>query len=110
LPHWDYPKLIVNGKHDAIDFPKIPKADHYHQFVDACLGNDECIAPITYTGRLTEFILQGVIANRCPIKLCAGMSHRQNLWNPTPTRCCILNTESFKQTFCVKIHGRHFFY
>ncbi|MGQ7871032.1 Gfo/Idh/MocA family protein [Sunxiuqinia sp. sy24] len=66
LPHWDYPKLIVNGKYEPIDFPDIPKADHYHQFVDACLGKDECSAPFTYAARLTESILLGVIANRFP--------------------------------------------
>jgi len=68
LPHWDYPKLIVNGKYESIDFPEIPEADHYHQFVDACLGKDECSAPFTYAARLTESILLGVIANRFPKK------------------------------------------
>lgn len=68
LPHWDYPKLIVNGKYEEIDFPEIPKADHYHQFVDACLGKDECSASFSYAARLTESILLGVIANRFPNK------------------------------------------
>ena len=66
LPHWDYPKLIVNDKYEPIDFPDIPKADHYHQFVDACMGKDECSAPFSYAARLTESILLGVIANRFP--------------------------------------------
>jgi predicted dehydrogenase len=66
LPHWDYPKLVVNGKYEEIDFPEIPKADHYHQFVDACLGKDKCSAPFSYAARLTESILLGVIANRFP--------------------------------------------
>jgi predicted dehydrogenase len=66
LPHWDYPKLIVNGKYEEIDFPQIEKADHYHQFVDTCLGNDKCSASFTYAARLTESILLGVIANRFP--------------------------------------------
>jgi predicted dehydrogenase len=66
LPHWDYPKLIVNGKYEEIDFPQIEKADHYHQFVDACLGKDKCSASFTYAARLTESILLGVIANRFP--------------------------------------------
>ncbi len=39
---------------------------HYHQFVDACLGKDECSAPFSYASRLTETILLGVIANRFP--------------------------------------------
>jgi len=68
LPHWDYPKLIVNGKYEKIDFPVIEKVDHYHQFVDACLGNATCSAPFSYAARLTESILLGVIANRFPNK------------------------------------------
>lgn len=66
LPHWDYPKLIVNGKYEKIDFPTLEKVDHYHQFIDACQGKTECSAPFTYGARLTEAILLGVIANRFP--------------------------------------------
>jgi hypothetical protein len=39
---------------------------HYHQFVDACLGKDACSAPFSYSARLTETILLGVIAGRFP--------------------------------------------
>jgi len=66
LPHWDYPKLIVNGEYEKIEFPILKKMDHYHQFIDACLGKAECSAPFTYSARLTEAILLGVIANRFP--------------------------------------------
>ena len=66
LPHWDFPKLIVNGKYEKIDYPPIETVDHYHQFVDTCLGKAECSAPFSYAARLTESILLGVIANRFP--------------------------------------------
>ena len=66
LPHWDFPKLIVNGKYEKVDYPELEQADHYHQFVDACLGNDHCSAPFSYAARLTEAILLGVVANRFP--------------------------------------------
>ncbi len=68
LPHWNYPKLIVDGKFEKIDFPVIEKVDHYHQFVDACLGKTECSAAFSYAARLTEAILLGVVANRFPNK------------------------------------------
>ncbi|MEZ4777725.1 MAG: Gfo/Idh/MocA family oxidoreductase [Bacteroidia bacterium] len=68
LPHIDYPKLIVNGKYEKIDFPELEKKDHYHQFVDACLGTDKTSAPFSYAARLTEAILLGVVANRFPNK------------------------------------------
>lgn len=66
LPHIDFPKLIVNGQYEEIDFPKLEKQDHYHQFVDTCLGKDECSAPFSYAARLSESILLGVVANRFP--------------------------------------------
>lgn len=68
LPHWNYPKLIVNGAFKEIDFPEIEEDDHYHQFVDACMGKGQCSAPFSYASRLTEAILLGVIANRFPNK------------------------------------------
>lgn len=68
LPHWDYPKLIIEGKYEKIDFPEIVSANHYHQFVDTCLGKDVCSAPFSYAARLTESILLGVVANRFPNK------------------------------------------
>jgi len=68
LPHWEYPKLIVEGKYEKIDFPELETNDHYHQFVDTCLEKDECSAPFSYAARLTESILLGVVANRFPNK------------------------------------------
>jgi hypothetical protein len=68
LPHIGYPKLMVTGKFEKIDFPELTEIDHYHQFVDACLGNGECSAPFSYASKLTEAILLGVVANRFPNK------------------------------------------
>ncbi|MFH0758893.1 MAG: Gfo/Idh/MocA family oxidoreductase [Bacteroidota bacterium] len=68
LPHWELPKLIINGKYEKIDFPELDIHDHYHQFVDSCLGKDQCSAPFSYAARLTEAILLGVVANRFPAK------------------------------------------
>lgn len=87
LPHFmRLPKLFVDGKYVNIDAEiaalekehnlgtpirnygtESPK--HYHQFVEACLGNGECTAPFSYSARLTEVILLGVIAGRFPNKL-----------------------------------------
>jgi len=83
LPHFmQLPRLIVEGKYEEIDAAKIEQFNmgepirdyeiegkkHYHQFVDACLGKDECSAPFSYASRLTETILLGVIAGRFPNK------------------------------------------
>lgn len=82
LPHFmELPRLIVDGKYKDLGLSKIKKAEqlgppmrdynkegnmHYHQFVDACLGKAECTAPFSYSARLTETILLGVIAGRFP--------------------------------------------
>lgn len=68
LPHINKPKLIVDGAYEEIDFPELEKKDHYHEFVDACMGKTESSAPFSYSSRLTEAILLGVIANRFPNK------------------------------------------
>lgn len=86
LPHFmKKPILIKNGKYINIDaeIASLEKeynmssanrdyetegAKHYHQFVDACLGNAECSAPFSYSANLTEVILLGVIACRFPNK------------------------------------------
>lgn len=86
LPHFmQLPKKIVNGEYVDIsaEIAAVEKANnmgkpirdyasegpkHYHQFVDACLGKDECTAPFSYASRLTETILLGVIAGRFPNK------------------------------------------
>jgi hypothetical protein len=82
LPHFmQLPRHIVDGKYKELDLTKLKKSGkigevfrdydvegkrHYHQFVDACLGKDECSAPFSYASRLTETILLGVIAGRFP--------------------------------------------
>ena len=85
LPHFmELPRLIIDGKYKKIDVSEFessgqitnqPVRDyagesylHYHQFVDACLGKDVCSAPFSYSARLTETILLGVIAGRFPGK------------------------------------------
>ncbi|MDN3203332.1 Gfo/Idh/MocA family protein [Algoriphagus sediminis] len=78
LPHFQQlPRKIVDGKYVEMDIEKYnlgkPVKDyaseskkHYHQFVDACLGTGETTAPFSYSARLTETILLGVIAGRFP--------------------------------------------
>ena len=84
LPHFmEAPRLIVDGKYHDIDIKKYDPhgklgitvndyerdaVKHYHQFVDACLGREKVSAPFSYSSRLTETILLGVIAGRFPNK------------------------------------------
>ncbi|MEM6966616.1 MAG: Gfo/Idh/MocA family oxidoreductase [Bacteroidota bacterium] len=78
LPHFmEMPRLIVDNAYQDFEVEKYklgkPVRDyalesplHYHQFVDACLGEGACTAPFSYAARLTETILLGVIAGRFP--------------------------------------------
>jgi len=84
LPHFmELPRLIVDGSYAEMDIAKVEEEHqlgapirnyategkkHYHQFVDSCLGKDTCTAPFSYSARLTETILLGVIAGRFPNK------------------------------------------
>ena len=85
LPHFmERPRLIIDNEYKEIDIKKYDPNDllgntendyerdapkHYHQFVDACLGKDKVSAPFSYSSRLTETILLGVIAGRFPNKI-----------------------------------------
>lgn len=68
LPHWAYPRLIDKQAKSMIvpDLPKVKDENHWHQWVDACLGEAKTGAPFDLSGKLTESMLLGVIGNRFP--------------------------------------------
>ena len=66
LPHWDFPELIVDGTFEKIEYPDLEEQDHYHQFIDACLGKDSCSTSFSYAAKLAEAVLLGVVATRFP--------------------------------------------
>lgn len=71
LPHIGNPQLLpVDDFKDAVqaflEKNKFPGTSHYHQFVDAALGKGKASAPFGFSGRLTETVLMGAIANRFP--------------------------------------------
>ena len=72
LPHVGAPQPLPREElTDAIEeFDKhvgrLDGLNHYHQFVDACLGRGATTTPFGYSGRLTESILMGTVVNRFP--------------------------------------------
>lgn len=66
LPHVGDPQLYPKADFEGYKPPELPPLDHYHQFVDACLGKTTTSAHFGYGGALTEALLLGVIANRFP--------------------------------------------
>ena len=66
LPHVATSQLFPRRKFADYQLPKVDGANHYHQFVDACMGKGTTSASFAYGGPLTEALLLGVVANRFP--------------------------------------------
>ena len=60
------PQLLPEGKFNDVKRPKLPPRNHYHHFVDACLGGEMTESHFAQTGPMTEAILLGTVAIRVP--------------------------------------------
>ncbi len=69
LPHIATPRL-VGDKFKDFKFEKIAGDNHWHQFIEAALGNRKnSDANFDYAGPLTEAVLLGTVASRFPNEL-----------------------------------------
>lgn len=66
LPHVAQPQLFPQAKFKGRELPEVAGGNHYHEWVDACLGQGDPSASFDYAGPLTEALLLGVVANRFP--------------------------------------------
>lgn len=66
LPHVGAPRLYPEKAFADYERPRVQGANHWHLWVDACLGGEETTAGFDYSGPLTEVLLLGVVANRFP--------------------------------------------
>ena len=66
LPHQSGPILLPREKYKGTDraLPKVP--NHYHRFVDACLGGEPSNSPFEIAGPMAEAIILGTVAIRVP--------------------------------------------
>ena len=60
------PRLMGSEKLVALTVPAGDEVDHWHQWVDACLGRGETTAHFGYSGPLTEVVLLGNVALQRP--------------------------------------------
>ena len=60
------PVLLPEKKFESLPRPKFEPRDHYHHFVDACLGVAKNESFFAQTGPMTEAILLGTVAIRVP--------------------------------------------
>ena len=60
------PILLPEEKFKAYPRPKVTEGNHYHLFVDACLGGPKPESHFAQTGSMTESIILGTVAIRVP--------------------------------------------
>lgn len=60
------PQLLPEDKFSNVQRPKLPPRNHYHHFVDACLGGEKTESHFAQTGPMAEAILLGTVAIRVP--------------------------------------------
>jgi predicted dehydrogenase len=66
IPH-NYPaQLLPENRFKDVPRPQLPPRNHYHHFVDACLGGEKTESHFAQTGPMTEAILLGTVAIRFP--------------------------------------------
>lgn len=67
VPHWGIPKLFPEEDFAGYELPDPGKANHWHDWVDACLeGNPDISDNFAYAGPLTEAVQLGNVAVRLP--------------------------------------------
>ncbi len=60
------PVLLPEAKFKDYPMPQMADRNHYHHFVDACLGGEKTESHFAQTGPMTETILLGTVAIRVP--------------------------------------------
>ncbi|MBQ7191020.1 MAG: Gfo/Idh/MocA family oxidoreductase [Kiritimatiellae bacterium] len=66
LPHTSGPRLWPVEKFKDYPKPKLEGRNHYHHFLDACLGKEMCESHFVQTGPMAETIILGTVAIRAP--------------------------------------------
>lgn len=69
IPHKMAPSLHPREKFKDHPLPNLPERNHYHHFVDACLGGEMTESHFGQTAPMTEAILLGTVAIRLPGKM-----------------------------------------
>lgn len=69
IPHTKMPLLLPESKYKEVKFAELEERDHYHHFVDACLGKTKTESHFAQSGPMTEAIILGTVAIREPQKV-----------------------------------------
>lgn len=66
LPHTAFPSLFPEAQFRDFQMPHTETENHYHQFVEAAMGNAKTSTPFQYAGPLTEAVIMGPLATHFP--------------------------------------------
>ncbi len=77
------PRLLPTAKFKGHPKPVVPPRNHYHHFVDACLGGLMTESHFQQTGPMAEAILLGTVAIRLPDTILRWDSHHLRVTNST---------------------------
>jgi predicted dehydrogenase len=66
VPYSGKPMLYAEGKAVELKEPDVKAYDHWHAWVDACLGKGKTAANFEFAGPVTEAVLLGAVAGRVP--------------------------------------------
>lgn len=66
IPHQKQPWLLPEDKFKSHKVKQIESRNHYHHFVDACLGKTKTESHFEQTGPMAEAIILGTVAIRVP--------------------------------------------
>lgn len=69
IPHTGTPVLLPEKDFAGVDAKHLEARNHYHLFVDACLGGANTESRFAISGPMTEAILLGTVAIRVPGKV-----------------------------------------
>lgn len=69
IPHTGMPVLLPEKQFAGQELKQVEARNHYHHFVDACLGGENTESHFAQSGPMTEAILLGTVAIRVPGQL-----------------------------------------
>jgi hypothetical protein len=81
LPHVGSAQLFPKARFKDYPLPKLAPRDHYHHWIDACLGKTTTAAGFDYSGPLTETVLLGTVALLCADRELAWDAERMEVTN-----------------------------
>lgn len=82
IPHTKMPVLLPQSKFQSVSSPDLDERDHYHHFVDACLGKVTTESDFAVSGPMSETVILGTVAIRVPNTLLSWDAQKMKISRP----------------------------